>query len=77
METKNAVSVIIPNEILEKIKAEEFFLPSLEVNDKFNFEYKNRQLIIKLKKEQYDKQWIYYYSKLLTMVKNNTERKKV
>lgn len=77
METKNAVSVIIPNEILEKIKAEEFFLPSLEVNDKFNFEYKNRQLIIKLKKEQYDKQWIYYYSKLLTIVKNNTERKKV
>lgn len=75
MEAKYFVSVIIPNETLEKVKAEQFFMSSVEVNDKFDFEYKNRQLIIKLRKEPLDKEWIYFYSKLLTKVKNNTERK--
>ena len=41
-------------------------MKSLKVSEKFEFEYKNRQLIIKLKKEPLDKEWIYLYSKLFT-----------
>lgn len=71
MDAKYVVTMIIPSETLEKIKAEEFFISSTNISNKFDFEYKNRQLIIRLKKEPSDKMWIYQFSKLLTQVKNN------
>lgn len=69
MDAKYVVTMIIPSETLEKIKAEEFFISSTSISNKFDFEYKNRQLIIRLKKEPSDKIWIYQFSKLLTYVK--------
>lgn len=75
LDTKYLITVIIPEEILEKIKAEEFFIASTNISKKFEFEYKKRQLIIKLKKEPLDKNWIYLFSKLFTIVKNNTLKK--
>lgn len=71
MDAKYVVTMIIPSETLEKIKAEEFFISSTSISNKFDFEYKNRQLIIRLKKEPSDKIWIYQFSKLLTYVKKN------
>ena len=66
LETKYSVTVIIPEETLKGLRAEDIFMKSLKVSEKFEFEYKNRQLIIKLKKEPLDKEWIYLYSKLFT-----------
>lgn len=66
LEAKYSVTVIIPEIILRDLKAEDIFLESIKISEKFEFEYKNRQLIVKLKKEPLDKEWIYMYSKLFT-----------
>ena len=66
LEAKYFVNVIFNEEILTKLKAEDIFIASTKISDKFEFEYKNRQLLIKVKKEPNDKNWIYLYSELLS-----------
>ena len=66
LEAKYFVNIIFNEEILTKLKAEDIFIESTKISDKFEFEYKNRQLLIKVKKEPNDKNWIYLYSQLLS-----------
>ena len=59
------VSIIIPDETLQIYKPKDLFVASTKISNNFNFEYRNNQLIIKLKKDALSKEWIYQITKLL------------
>lgn len=65
LESKNLVSIIIPDETLQIYKPKDLFVASTKISNNFNFEYRNNQLIIKLKKDALSKEWIYQITKLL------------
>lgn len=70
MEAKLLVSVIIPEEKSNNIDGQKLFIDAYKIDRNFNFEYRNRQIIIKLSKKLNDKSWIYSMTSLLeTLIK--------
>lgn len=65
LETENTVLVAIPRRITAKMNAEKLFLKAAEVSRDIRFEYKNQQIIIKIRKRPKDKTWIFHLTGLL------------
>ncbi len=72
METSLLVTMIIPETALKAISIEDIFMEAYQISPDINFEYKNRELILRIKKKTNDKNWIYLSSKLFT----NLEKKR-
>lgn len=64
-ETISAAIIILPDELLNKVKIEDLFMKAYEISSRFSFEYKRKLLIMKIDKNKNDKSWIYLLSNLL------------
>ena len=71
LETKQIVTIIIPKETLEIVSPKNIFLASVNISKDFQFEYRNNQLVIKLKKDIGNREWIYKVTRLLEESKGN------
>lgn len=56
-------------EIYQNISVEELFVESTKITTKFNFEYKNSNIMITLLKATLEKNYIYYLEELLELIK--------
>src|SRR5690554_1021454 len=65
METNNLVMIIIPKKVSNELDTEKLFVSATNISNKIDFEYKNSQMIIKIKKETKDKKWVYLLTELL------------
>lgn len=65
METNNLVMIIIPKKVSNELDTEKLFVSATNISNKIDFEYKNSQIIIKIKKETKDKKWVYLLTELL------------
>lgn len=65
LETRNMVMAVISKEKTALISAETMFMKATEISPDILFEYKRRQLIIKIRKQPKSKDWIFMLSKLL------------
>ena len=65
LESQYMVMVVISKKKTLEIKAEKLFTKATEISRDINFEYKNEQIIIKIKKLPKDKKWIFMLSELL------------
>ncbi len=65
LETENSVVLAIPRRKTALIDAEALFVRANEVSRDINFEYKNQQIIIKIKRKPKSKQWIFLLTSLL------------
>jgi transcription-repair coupling factor (superfamily II helicase) len=65
LETENNVLVAIPRRITSKLNAEVLFMKATEISRDILFEYKNQQIIIKIRKKPKDKTWIFQLTGLL------------
>lgn len=59
----NLVTMIIPRNVSETIKGEDILMAGYTTSDSFSFEYRSNQYIIKYKKEEKTKEWIYMMTK--------------
>lgn len=66
METSTQVTILFSKVATKKISAEKLFMSATKISNQIDFEYKNDQIIIKIKKEPKDKTWIFILSDLLT-----------
>ena len=64
----NLVVASIPKNISEKIKGEEILMAGYTTSDNFSFEYRNNQFIIKYKKEESSKDWLYMMTKFFEKI---------
>ena len=74
LETKQMVTIIIPEKGLENVDAKNLFLTSINISKDFQFDYRNKQLIIKLKKDLNNRNWIY---KITDLLENSRGKKDV
>ncbi|MCK9471356.1 MAG: transcription-repair coupling factor [Bacilli bacterium] len=65
MESNNLVMAIFNKKTSKEVNAEKLFVNATNISNRIDFEYKNEQIIIKIKKEPKDKTWIYVLSNLL------------
>jgi len=65
MENQNVVMVIISKNKTLELKPDRLFMAATKISKNIEFEYKNEQIIIKIKKEAKDKSWIFYLTELL------------
>jgi transcription-repair coupling factor (superfamily II helicase) len=65
LETENTVMIAIPRRKSALIDAEALFMKASALSRDINFEYKNQQIIIKIRKKPKSKQWIFLLSALL------------
>jgi transcription-repair coupling factor (superfamily II helicase) len=65
LESQNMVMVVISKRKTAQLSAEKIFMKATEISSDINFEYKHQQLIIKIKKQPKDKEWIFLLTALL------------
>jgi transcription-repair coupling factor (superfamily II helicase) len=65
LETQNLVMVMLSKQKTMKLSAEKIFMEATKISGDINFEYKNQKLIIKIKKQPKDKEWIFQLTALL------------
>lgn len=65
MESTYLVMVMFSKKVSKELDVEKMFLNATKISNKIDFEYKNEQIIIKIKKDPKDKTWIFLLSKLL------------
>ena len=65
LEAKHLATIIIPEKDSLNIKGDELFIAAYHISPDFAFEYRRRQIIIKINKKPDDKSWIYKLSSLL------------
>ena len=53
------MTITIPKVISDTIKGEDILMAGYTINDNFSFEYRNNQFIVKYKKEEKNKEWLY------------------
>ncbi len=60
----------LKKEVYETINVEELFSQSIKISNKFNFQYKNNNILITLFKASLDKNYIYYLEEILEVIYN-------
>lgn len=65
LETNNLAMIALSKKVTKNVSAEKLFMKASEISSDIIFEYKNEQIIIKIKKAPKDKQWIFILSELL------------
>ena len=69
MENDNLKTIIkIKPEVYKSINIEKLFVDSSKITTKFNFTYKNNNIIITLLKASLEKNYIYYLEELLELI---------
>lgn len=67
-EAPNLVTIIMPKNVSSKYRGEDILMTGYRINDRFSFEYRSNQYIIKLTKDNMDYSWLYlateYFEKL-------------
>ncbi len=65
LETQNQAMIAISKEKTKEVSAEKIFMKAMKISQEILFEYKRHQLIIKIKKQPKDKEWIFMLTELL------------
>ncbi|NLD27040.1 MAG: hypothetical protein GX661_06750 [Acholeplasmataceae bacterium] len=65
LESQNMVMVVISKNKTAQLSTEKIFMKATEISNDINFEYKHQRLIIKIKKQSKDKEWIFLLTTLL------------
>ena len=65
LETNNIAMIAFSKKVTKNVSAEKLFMKASEISSDIIFEYKNEQIIIKIKKSPKDKRWIFILSQLL------------
>ena len=73
VQTKDMVSITIPEEESSKIKGDKLFLEAYNINPKFQIQYLNKRIIIKLSLRQLDKHFLYYLVPLFSLIKSDLQ----
>lgn len=64
LETANFATIVFSKEISLQLKPDKLFMKAYDISDRFSFEYKGNQIILKVSKESKDKSWIYLITRL-------------
>ena len=64
----NLVTLTIPKAVSDNIKGESIMMAGYETSDNFSFEYRSGQFIIKYKKEEQSKEWIFMMTKFFEKI---------
>ena len=65
LETESSVVIAIPRRKSALINGEALFMRASSLSKDINFEYKNQQIIVKIRKKPKSKQWIFLLTELL------------
>lgn len=71
IQTQKSTTIVIPQEISDKIDGEKLFLEALSINPRFEFGYKNKEIRISLNTTNLKKNYIYYIFELLITIKRS------
>ena len=72
-QTKDLVSITIPENESNQIKGDKLFLEAYNINPKFQIQYLNKRIIIKLPIKQLDKHFLYYLVPLFSLIKSDLQ----
>ncbi len=70
----NLVTIIIPKNVSDTIRGEEIMMAGYKTSDNFSFEYRSGQYVIKYKKEENSKEWIFTMTSFFEKLCIKTEK---
>ena len=72
-QTNDMICIEIPEFESSKMKGDKLFLEAYNINPKFQIQYLNKKIIIKLPLKQLDKHFLYFLVPLFSLIKNDLE----